>query len=266
MKNFTLLFILFVLIGCSKKATLSKDKFNNYLISSNEVFVSDVAIEKWRVGPLRRQKLSKGIRIGVTFPQLDMGDLETLVRETNVDSYILRLKRRGVVGGRVIGHLYVPFLIRKGKTSSSLRSKQMTKGFFFVYYSAAALSARFENMSCPAFNHRYLIKEVELDKHRNQMITFNVSKSSVEKVIARVNPFDYKTVFNGGPSLVGDYVIEMAFFNYEKKERKSSWIELPERVTVQNEFEQVVKGCASDNLPPPVEDTGDPVKRFKFGQ
>ena len=101
-----------LVVGCSKKAKLTLDKFGNYEVSSKDVFVSDAEIDKWRVGPLRRQRVSKGIRIGVTLPKLDMGDLKTLIRSTEVDSYILRLKRRGVVGGRVIGHLYIPFLIK----------------------------------------------------------------------------------------------------------------------------------------------------------
>ncbi len=268
MENFRYFLVILPLlvVGCSKKAKLTLDKFGNYEVSSKDVFVSDAEIDKWRVGPLRRQRVSKGIRIGVTLPKLDMGDLKTLIRSTEVDSYILRLKRRGVVGGRVIGHLYIPFLIKKGKTESSFRAKQMTKGYFFVYYSSAALSSRFENMSCPAFNHSLLIKDVSISPHREQLIKFNVSKSAQERLSVKVEPFDYKTVFNGGSSLLGDYIVELAYFNYEKKERKSSWVELPERVTISREHDTAIKGCSGNNLPPPLEDSGDPVKKFKFGR
>jgi len=259
-------FFILIMTSCSKRADLTIDKFGNYRVSSKKVFISDAEIDKWRVGPLRRQRVSKGIRIGVTLPKLDMADLKKLIRNTEVDSYILRLKRRGTVGSRVIGHLYVPFIIKKGKTDSSFRAKQLTKGYFFVYYSAAALSSRFENLSCPAFNHTFLIKDVKLGPHRGQVVNFNVSRSAQERLSVRVEPFDYKTVFNGGSSLIGEYIVEMAYFNFEKKERKSSWVELPERVNVNREFDTVIKGCSGNSLPPPIQDTGNPVKKFKFGR
>lgn len=260
-------FVLFFFYGCTEKAVFERDSYGNIVIKSHQLKIEDADIEEWRVGPLKRQKITKGIRLGIKFPVMEVEDLQTLGREKEVDSWLIRVKKRGNVGTNVMGYFYVP-LVQKGSGGSSLRVKQFQKGFFYVFYAAAAMSKRFELLACPAFNHRKVIENIDLSPALGKEKTFTVSKVSLGVLSAKIEKFGYhKMIFNGGMDLTGEYFIELAFYNSEKKERKSDWVEVSERVTVESEREKEVKGCVGSEVPPrPKSDDVDPVQKYKFGR
>lgn len=253
-------------MGCDKKASFEKDQFNNIVIKSKHVFIERVDVEKWKVGPLKRQEVSKGIRVGIKFPILSKSELTTLTEEKKVDSWLVRVKRRGNLGSSTLGNFYVP-LLHKGSGGSSLRVKIIKRGYFYVYYAAAAMSKRFEFLNCPAFGHDKVLDGIRLSPHLKQEKKFSVSGSSLGSIASKIEKFGYQQmIFNGGSDITGDYFVEMSLFNFKKKERKTSWIKLSEKVTVANEKTSPIKGCSGATIPPPPRNTGDPFKKFKFGR
>jgi len=254
---------LFLFSSCEKKSQYS---VNNAIASITPLNVGaeDADVVPWTVGLLGKQKVAKGVKIKVKFPQLETDDIEDLVNNRGADSWLIRVRRRNMGRSEVLGFLYVPIVLPGTKESGQMRIKQTKGGFFSVYYAAAALSSRFEKFDCPAFDHDKWIEEIKIEKENGPGSVIATSPSEMETISARVEAFSYSPItLNGGRSLSGEYIIDLALYNQSEKRKMSNYLELEDRVIVSNEVSVPLEGCTGFKIPPKEEEKSQP---FKFGR
>lgn len=252
-------------VGCTKYSEYT-EKNGIVIIRPISHGAGEVKIIDWRVGPLRRQKVSKGIRMQVNFPLIERGHLQDLVDKRGVDSWLIRVRRRGPVGSDFLGWFYAPIIKAGRKANSPFRVRQVKAGFIHVYYAAAAVSTRFEGFMCPAFKHSKKIDNFEKVNSYALGKVLSVSPAEQKRVMAKIEPFSYRPfVINGGADLTGEYSLEFALFNFQDKKIMSNFVEVSERIKIAKEIRVTLKGCDSFVIPAPNEDS-DKVKQFKFGR
>jgi len=262
--NVLIIILLFTFSSCQKYSKYS-EKNNTAYIQIDDIGVSKISVQKWRVGPLRRQTLSQGIRLEVVFPILKKENLQSLINKFGVESWLLRVKRRSLTGTKQLGYFYVP-LTTPGRKTSNWRIKQLKKGFISIFYPAAAISSRFANFSCPAFDHRRIITEVKTSYTASIDKLISVSSAEERYFAPKVKSFSYRpSPINGGVDLIGEYVIEVAMFNSKKKRIYSNFVTLPKIGEVVKERNKRIRGC-KNFTPPPRQENSDGIEKFKFGQ
>jgi hypothetical protein len=231
--------------------------------------VFDLMIMEWRIGRRNDTTVSKGIRVGFNLPQVERDVIKDLVGRKKVNSWIVKVSRRSLRGTGTIGHFRVPFLNPGFSTDNTFRFSQMKGAYFKVYYSSAAMSTRFENFICPAFGHRSVVTDITAEEVRRTRRTDKIYTMNSESYFlnVKVEPFGYRpVVLNGGPTLKGDYYIDIALYNDKDKKILSSYYRIPQFITIVNEREERVPSeCLNFRVPDRDEDV-DPFKKFKFGR
>lgn len=261
--KFSLLVILLLLTSCSDYAEIVfKEK--NFYLNIDSVKISDFKIEKWHVGPLRRQLVSKGVVALIAFPEIDRDGLDKLVRDYEVNSWIIRIRKRAFSVNTTVGHIYIPLVVPGTQADSKYRRHQLKKAAISLYYPAAAISKRFEYFTCPAFNHDRLVKDIDVENPGGKIDTlFN---SVVDKVYMQspVVEFNYSgNILNAGESITGEYEIDLALYNYKTKERLTNFSTLRQVLVVKDEARVTINGCQGFQIPPNTDDV-DKMKMFKF--
>lgn len=220
----------------------------------------------WKVGVVGKGTVSKGIRMKIDFPRLQIGDIEDLVKKVDIDSWLVRVHKQTGYGSDILGHFYIP-MIKPGSSTSSLRVSQMEYGMVNIYYAAASVSPRFENFACPAFNHQLYLDDDDVDLEETDYLTqIMVNPSDSALIQAKLNTFGYQpTTLNAGMSLVGSYFVDVALFDSRAKTRRSSFLRLPQTVRVKLERTHPISGCTDVVVPEKKEDTRS-YHDFKFGQ
>jgi hypothetical protein len=266
-------FIIFILIaatqlGCQSYSTVEFDNKGGVTVKNPTAIFEDVEILEWKVGPLKRQRVSKGFRLGISFPLIKSDELIKIVDLRDVDSWIVRVNRGSNFGHVNLGSLYVP--LKKPGKKAELGLRPMIKGYVQVYYGAAALSKRFETSTCPGFHHRKVIEEANIRDTPNTSSSLIVLNDAQETASSeRVHAFGYNPYpFNGGMDLKGNYFLEIAFYNSQKKIIKSSFIPYADFLEVGYEKEIAIKGCGASEMPNniPAEREKNGVRQFKFGK
>lgn len=234
-------------------------------IIPNRVSISSAEVSDWRVGPLRRQKVSKGIKIKLDFPQLEKEHLQDLVNTIEIDSWIIRVKRKTLVTSETLDTFYVPLIV-PGRGKTTFRIKQVQAGFFNIYYSAAAISSRFEKFQCPAFDHSKEVTDFEIINVVGREKAIRASRTNASLTTGKLEPYSYRPFpINGGKDLIGEYHFEIALFNAKDKLRKSNWFELHEALKISKESSVDIKGCKDFKIPKN-DSTIDNIQDFKFGR
>ncbi|HAZ11852.1 MAG: hypothetical protein A2X86_07625 [Bdellovibrionales bacterium GWA2_49_15] len=265
MKLYTLLLLgLMVLPSCTKYAELAIEG-DRVIVKPVDWGIDSIRNVEWSVGTRFRDTISKGILIVVKLPKIDEEKLSALAQKKNVDGWIIKVIRRNPNAHETLGYLYVPFPKLDQRSGAS---GQIEQAFFQVNYQAAAVSERFSRLSCPAFGHRKYLKNMQIeDDYRNSSKLLSISVSEEEVIMGKVEPFSFSMrIFSGGLSLAGIYEVQLAFYNFQSRTRKSNFLSAPELVNVILEEERLVEGCGVGNSsdPPPLDET-KPSKPFKFG-
>lgn len=226
--------------------------------------ISDLKVEKWHVGPLRRQLVSKGVVATIDFPELDRENLDKIVQEEGVNSWIIRIRKRAFSVNTTVGHIYIPLVVPGTQADSKYRRHQLKRAAVSLYYPASSVSKRFEYFNCPAFNHDKLVKGIAIEEVSSSIDTlFN---SVVDKVYvqAPVVEFNYSgNILNAGESIIGEYEVDLALYNYKTKERLTNFSTLKQIIVVKDESRITINGCQGAQIPPKEEDV-DKMKMFKF--
>ncbi len=263
MKILSFVFLFAVLFSCQKKSEVSYSG-ERVSIQPTESSIVDIDTLSWKVGMLRNIEISRGIQVTFTFPQFETKDLRYLVDKFGVDSWIIKVKRRGMMRNETIGYLYVPIILPGQK--NAMRINQLKKGSFRILYSASSVSTRFSNLPCPAFKHDLLIEKVGLGDEQPFTSKISVSPVEEERLLVRVEEFNYSnTSLNGGKELRGDYYIEIGFYNKERKFKLSNFIELNGSAKVVREKSVPISGCENFKIPPRVEESGG-MDKFKWNK
>ncbi len=264
--NYLLILSLLFICSCTDYAEVKKTGAGSF-IAPKSLRVKDYKIEKWRVGrPVRRQVVSKGIRIDVMFPRLSREDLDNILVEYSVNAWLLKVRRRSYAVNSVVGYIYIPLVVPGTQESNKYRRHQIKQGAFSIYYSAAALSKRFEGFECPAFDHNRYVDEVEIDERDTTLERLFVGKQTDDYVGAKVNQFSYSgNILNGGASILGDYTVQLALYNSDTKRRKSNFIELREVIRIVDEKTTNINGCEGFEIPIR-EEEGNKIEQFKWSR
>lgn len=261
----SILIFLFLVSGCKEYSQYQK-KEHRVTIVPNKVAITSADVADWKVGTLRRETVSKGIRVKLEFPLLEKEHLQDLVKTVEIDSWLIRIKRRTMVTTETLDHFYIPLLI-PGQDKKEWRIKQIPAGFVNLYYAAAAVSTRFEKFSCPAFNHKKYITDYEVVDvfSRDKVIRGNRRTPSFYS--GKLTKYDYRPFpVNAGMEMNGEYRFEIALFNSKEKLRKSNWFELHQGVKVLEEKSlSKIKGCENFKIPEN-NSTIDDIQDFKFGR
>ena len=259
-----LLFVLFTLVvSCQKKSEVTYSG-ERVTIKPNESGIVDISPIIWKAGILRNVTISRGVQVIFSFPQFDSKDLRFFVDKFGVDSWIVRVKRKGMMRNETIGYLYVPIILPGQK--NAMRINQLKKGSFRILYSASSVSSRFSNLPCPAFNHDYLIEKTEVGEAKPFSSKISLSPVEEERLLVRVEEFNYSnTSLNGGKELRGDYYVDIAFYNKERKTKLSNFIELDGIAKVIREKSLSLSGCENYKIPPRMEG-GDGLNQFKWNK
>ena len=81
----------------------------------------------------------------------------------------------------------------------------------------------------------------------------------------KVEKFGYNPlVFNGGSSLRGRYVLDIALYNFKTKLKQSSFIRIPDEVDVPFEGSKIVKECADFVMPEKEPGYDNPLRQFRW--
>ncbi len=261
MKKILLLLSLALLFSCQKKSEVIYDG-ERVSIKPTASGVTDIDPIIWKAGILRNITISRGVQVTFSFPQFESKDLRFFVDKFGVDSWIVKVKRKGMMRNETIGYLYVPIILPGQK--NAMRINQLKKGSFRILYSASTVSARFANLPCPAFKHDYLIEKVEIGDAKPFSSKLSLSPVEEERLLVRVEEFNYSnTSLNGGTELRGDYYVDIAFYNKERKTKLSNFIELDGMAKVVREKSTPLTGCENYKIPPRMEG-GDSMNQFKW--
>jgi hypothetical protein len=254
-----------LLASCTKYSEYRKKSSGQVFVTPYNFQIESVRVHDWKVGKYLKQKVSKGVNIQFRLPVLSKSDLMDLVTTKKVNSWLVKVMRRGRGRSETIGWMYIPL---SSSGEKNLRVNPIKMASFNVYYAAAAISNRFLKYNCPALDHR---KEISIhkivDSRSNSSKVIVVSMAEEHKVNARVEQFSYGGyVINGGMKLSGEYHLEIAFYNSIKKRVKSNFIHYDQYVDIVTEKDVHVKGCAGFKVPPKGKDDGNSFKKFKFGR
>ncbi|OUR96243.1 hypothetical protein A9Q84_07750 [Halobacteriovorax marinus] len=263
MKKLIWILVLTLTYSCQKKSEVTYTK-QRVVIKPTWSGVDNLKIIKWRVGLMRNLVISRGVQITIRLPQLEKKDLKYLVDKFGVDSWIIKVKRKGMMRYETMGYFYIP-LILPGQRNA-MRINQMKAGSFKVYYASSAVSERLSNLPCPAFKHDLKIEKVEIQDSKPLINHIIVSPAEESRILSRVEEFSYSnTVLNGGKELRGDYFIEIAFYNKGRKNKLSNFVELNGTARVLRERSNPIAGCESFRIPP-FKEGEDLRQKFKWNK
>ncbi len=253
--------------SCTKNAELIvKDKV--FYIHTTDAKVTDVEEVAWKVGPYQKQRLSRGIRVHFSFPLITNDAAKILHEKRKADSWLIRLRRKTFVSSKIIGHFVSTFVNQSN--SRNVRYQSPSGGVLRIDYAASAISMRLGSLSCPSLGHRKRITEMEVSNTSQQKRqTLTSLPSDNFYVSPKVEAISYHpVVVNGGNQLKGNYHLEVALYNQEKKQRLSNWLKIKKAASVKAIEEIVVRGCKNDYFPGKDDNSKgskELIRDFKFG-
>lgn len=240
MKALILSFLL--LFSCTRYSPLNKDAVGLRLkdVRMDLTHLNEI---EWAVGKQKEVTVTQSFTFVVDMPRVTEEDLEHLTKTKGVDSWILRLIVSRGSERQDLGSLYARF--KPKKTLRGQVGGAPTNVTMKVYYAAAYPSERFRFFRCPAFDHAKRIKEMKIS---GEDTPFDI-------VIEQISPYPEKSQlveltpssFNGGNTLTGEYFVEIAPYDSEKKVIHGGFQRLPRYVEVTLEEKESVKSCLGVN-------------------
>lgn len=228
--------------ACSNESNLTKDAMGLRL-EKVEMPISHLNEIEWPVGKKKEAVVSQSFVFTVDMPKVDADDLAHLTELKGINSWILRVILVRGSERQDLGSLFTRFKPKTqvrgqgGGAPSSVAIK--------IFYAAAYASERFRFFHCPAFSHTNRITDMKIQG----------KSSPFDLVVGQSSPYPEKaqlvelapSSFNGGNSLAGEYYIEIAPYDYEKKVIHAAFKRLPMYVEVLSEKKEFVESCAGEH-------------------
>lgn len=233
MRNILLILMLFI-SGCTKVHELEK-KNGIYFIKDIKTEIKEVKHINWMVGLKREIEVSKGMRLSITVPVISDKAKNILYAKYGIDSWVYRFSRTKRGRQDPLGFTYYHFD----------NISRNTKAFMLnIYYHAASVSNHFRNFHCPAFDHRFYLGDVDLNKRTiNESPTVYVR--SMPSVKGKVDKLGFMPlIFTAGRSMMGEYEIDFALYNTKTKQRFSKWMPVHNKINIRQEVYRSVASCA----------------------
>lgn len=227
----------FVMYSCSKNAKLSRETASAHL-DGVVMKVTKLSEIKWPAGFRKEATVSQSITFMIDTPKVEQDDLDYLIHERDVDSWIIRVIAYKSGDKQDLGSLYSLFRPRKlSRTSTDSASSVALK----IYYAAAYASEKWRNSKCPPLGHNKKIKELRIEDTAEP---FSLS-------IGGGQPYNEKSQlieltpssFNGGMSLAGEYYFEIAPYNSKKKVIHAQFRRIPGKIIITSEESVAVPSC-----------------------
>lgn len=242
MRLFTLILTSLLSYSCSRQAELNKTGAQTEL-QGIKMEISHLNEIEWRIGKRKAKEVTQSITFIVDLPRVSKDDLDYLMKEKNMDAWILRLIAEKGSKQQDLGSLYAP-----------LKPKKVSRGFpssiscvsLKIYYAAAYASERFRSLECPAFGHDKKISDMEIQGDNESFSLLFGSTSSYPERSQEVELTP--SSFNAGNTLEGTYFIEVAGYNSAQKNLVSSFKRIPMKVVVQDEEAIHLSECAGASL------------------
>ena len=232
----------FILLSCSKSAKLSKEAIGLRL-TEVEMNLHHLREIEWAVGKKKEATVAQSFTFEVEMPKVDEDDLNYLTELKGIDAWILRLIVQKGSEQQDLGSLYARF--RPKKILRGQGGGAPTNVVLKVYYSAAFPSERFRDFQCPAFQHNKRIKQMRI---AGETKPFEISIEGAipypeKSQLVELTP----SSLNGGNSLVGEYFVEIAPYDSEKKLIHAPFKRLPAYIEVTSEEAQSIESCFGEH-------------------
>ena len=234
-----ILLTLLLALSCSRNVEVTRTSMGAEM-NPVKMEISHLNEIEWRVGMKKEKTITQSITFIVDMPKVSDDDLEYLTKKFDVDAWIVRLIAVRGSDTQDLGSLYSLFKPRKsgrrGYNSGTASSVSMK-----IFYAAAYASERFRSFKCPAFNHTKKISSMEI---AGENTGFSLS-------IGQAFPYPEKSQhveltpssFNGGHTLVGEYFVEIAPYNSQKKYIHSRFKRIPMSIVVEQEDLIRIESC-----------------------
>lgn len=231
-----------LLFSCSKSARLDKEAIGMRL-SEVRMNIHHLNEIDWLIGKKKEATVSQSFTFEVEMPKVDEEDLDYLTELKGINAWILRLIVQRGSETQDLGSLYARF--RPKKILRGQGGGAPTQVSVKVYYAAGFPSERFRGFHCPAFGHNKRIKKMKINGEEKSFdLTFDQIISYPEKSqLVELTP----SAFNGGNSLVGEYFIEIAPYDSEKKVIHGPFSRIPMWIEVTEEESQIIKSCLGEH-------------------
>ena len=234
-----LFLIVLLACSCSKKSLLSKDSMGLRL-ANVQMNVSHLNEIEWLIGKNKEATVTQSFVFLVDMPKVNEDDLAFLSKHKNIDSWILRLIVQRRSEKQDLGSLYTRF--RSKTTARGQGGGAPSSVTIKVYYAAAFPSERFRFFQCPAFSHSKRITQMKISGSEEP---FEIPIDHVSSYPEKSHPVELSpSSFNGGNSLEGEYYLEIAPYDSEKKVIHAPFKRIPTYVEVLSEQSVQVKSCA----------------------
>jgi hypothetical protein len=228
---------LLLCFSCTKYAEVSKDV--GVEISPVQMEISHLNEIEWNVGQRKAEAISQSFSFIVDLPKIKEEDVDFLVKQKNIDAWILRLIVTRGSESQDLGSLFTllrPQRLGRGSSGDSPKSVTLK-----VFYAAAFASERFRAFKCPAFGHNKKIKEMSIEGGNDEFtlqlgpsVPYNEKSHQVE-----LTP----SPFNGSNSIVGNYYVEIAAYDSKRKIIHSAFKRIPMFISVKSEESINVPSC-----------------------
>lgn len=227
-----LLILLVIFISCDKKHELLYGNGIYYLKDMN-FEISDLRQIDWSVGRKRDKEVSQGFSFEIEIPKLSSSNVETLRKKYGIDSWVFRIIKDTRKQNQEIGYIQYDFN-NFTSTVDSFSAK--------ILYHAASVSMDFRRFHCPAFDHRFMIKDLELkDSNSRNKILYTTSDDFIRRKISK--PSFSILSFSGGRSLKAKFLVEVAFFNSKTKKTYGEFVSSSNIIEVDEEESVALPSC-----------------------
>lgn len=239
MKALILSLSLMLSYSCTKYAEFSKDAVGVH-INPVTMEISHLNEISWLVGTKKEEKVTQSFTFIVDMPKIKQADLDFLADQKGIDSWIVRLIVNRGSETQDLGSLYAlfkPKKVARGSQGTGATSSVTLK----VFYAAAYASERFRAFRCPAFGHNKRISSMNI-KGENEEFSLSVSQSAPyneKSHLVELTP----TAFNAGNSLIGEYFVEIAPYDSQKRLVHASFKRIPMYISVEREDSVRVRSC-----------------------
>ena len=219
-------------ISCTKRSEIKSRNGIDY-IEAVSLELKDLSEVEWKVGKKRDAKVSMGINLKVSVPQIEDDAVNYLLKKYGIDTWVFKVtqKKRGSI--KPIGFFRY-----------DLHSISGVNDFvnLNLYYHAASVSSDFRRFSCPAFNHRLRLSEYGIPDNKNK--THNLFIRRAQSLNAKIDKVSFAPmIFSVGKNMVADYKVEAALYNSKDMRLYSTWIPAANNIAVIDEVMIDIPSC-----------------------
>ena len=230
--------------GCQQYSEYKKTPNGGVLITPVGMKFKDIKVIPWKVGRHRNTEISKGFKFHFMLPLLKKEYLESMTK-MGIDTWIVKVKRERVASREKLDSFTLPLVIYPKKILGKGGIRPMRSGRINIFYASSFidLDESSTNM-CPKLGHNKRIDSFakKREKSLNEHIHISAVNESPYLIRTEYVGYDPEKI-NGGKSLEGTYVIEIALYSKKDKKIMSNWFRMDEQIIIDGEKGVVVEGC-----------------------